>query len=89
MTLFFKAAFALIKDTMFEELDRDDGNLSPDTRIDSLDLDSFDRVELMLGIEWRAKADLDTDVLDTIETLGQLAERVAEAVAAQRPGQAT
>ena len=65
---------ARITEAISEHTDVDASTLSADTRLDSLDVSSFDFLEIVFQIEEEFGVQLDINTMEGIATIGELAE---------------
>lgn len=75
--------FSVVKNLVLEIKDVDEDDITPETRIDSLDLDSLDFIELQVVIKKQFGATLDPGVFVSgqIATLSEMCTHIAELVA--------
>lgn len=68
------ATIDVIKETLAENLDIDEEEVTEDATLESLGIDSLDMVELICDIE--EKLDIDFGEPDDIETIGEMVDYI-------------
>ena len=68
-----------VTDLVCETLDADAADVTEDTTFDDLNADSFDKLELVTGLEDDFGLTLDDEVLEKIETVRDAVDAIASA----------
>lgn len=72
----FDKIFGEITSAIAEEMKIDASSMTPETTLESLDISSIEFLDLMFVVEEKVGATLDVEMVEGMETLGDLAKAI-------------